>query len=91
MSPWTVFAQAFVYPVARAWADAFFDAQRQASLYQEESPNETDADRAARFRSAVGRLPGGAVDTGPEYPTQDLPANNSDDISTTLRRKAGGD
>ncbi len=90
MNPWAAIAQAFVYPVARAWADAWFDARRADALYLEETPNETDAERAARFRAAVGRLRDGEDDSGPDYPTQAISANNSNDSSPTLRRKVAG-
>ena len=91
MSPWAVFAQAVVYPIARAWADAWFDAQRQAELYLEETPNETDAKRADRFRDAVGRVRDGEDGPGPDYtPSPERPLKGIDS-STTLRRKNGGD
>jgi len=90
MNPWAAIAQAFVYPVARAWADAWFDARRADALYLEETPNETDAERAARFRAAVGRMRDGADDTGPEHTPSDMQANNSNDSSPTLRRKVAG-
>jgi hypothetical protein len=89
VNPWAAIAQAFVYPVARAWADAWFDARRQSELYLEETPNETDEQRAARFRAAVGRVRNGTDDTGPENPPSDIQAHNSNDSSATLRRKDG--
>ncbi len=91
MSPWAVFAQAVVYPIARAWADAYFDALRQSATYIEETPNETDADRAARFRAAVERVRQRTYDTGPDYTPSSERTHKGVDSSTTLRRKNGGD
>ena len=86
MTTWLAFVQAFVYPIARAWADAWFDAMRKASEYQEEAPNATDANRAARFRESVNRLQQRTYDTRPEYSPQAIPPSNPVDISTATTR-----
>jgi len=91
MNPWAAIAQAFVYPVARAWADAWFDAMRVAATYTEESPNATDTDRAARFRASVERLRQRTYDTGSEYTPQNDTPHRGVDSGKTLRRKDAGD
>lgn len=53
MDPWTAIAKAVVYPLVRAIADAYFDAQVRYNVCIEEIANELDKDRAARFRDAV--------------------------------------
>jgi len=90
MNPWAAIAQAFVYPIARAWADAWFDAMRVASTYTEESPNATDADRAAKFRASVERLRQRTYDTGPEYSPQNQPPSNPVDPGEATTRKLIG-
>lgn len=91
MNPWVLFAKTFVYPIARAWADAWFDAQRLSQTYQEEKPNDADKERAARFRAAVDgvRVPA-KTDTGPQYSPQNIPPDNGVDSITTTERKSGG-
>ena len=90
MNPWAAIAQAFVYPVARAWADAWFDAMRVAATYTEESPNATDSDRAAKFRASVERLRQRTYDTGPEYSPQNQPPSNPVDPGEATTRKLIG-
>lgn len=89
MNPWASFAQAFVYPVARAWADAWFDAQRLSQSYQEEKPTDVDKERASRFRAAVDGVQQPAkADTGPQYSPQTIPPHNGVDSSEAIKRKS---
>lgn len=53
MDPWAAIAKAIVYPLARAIADAWFDARAKYDISTEEVANETDNARGARFRGAV--------------------------------------
>ena len=53
IDPWSAIAKAIVYPLARAIADAWFDARAKYDTSIEEVANETDAGRGDRFRGAV--------------------------------------
>jgi hypothetical protein len=90
VNPWAAIAQAFVYPVARAWADAWFDARRQDLLYTEEAPNATDVARTNSMRDAY-RMQHATDNTGPEYRPQDIPKSNPVDPGEATTRKLSSD
>jgi hypothetical protein len=56
MDPWTAIAKAIVYPLAKAIADAWFDARAKYESTTEEKPTDEDHARADRIRDAVKRM-----------------------------------
>ena len=56
MDPWTAIAKAIVYPLAKAIADAWFDARAEYESTTEEKPTDEDHARADRIRDAVKRM-----------------------------------
>lgn len=53
MDPWTAMAKAVVYPLAKAIADAWFDARAKYDIATEERVTDEDRARAGRFADAV--------------------------------------
>lgn len=53
MDPWSAIAKAVVYPIAKAIADAWFEARYTYERAIQEKPTDEDRDRANRFRDAV--------------------------------------
>ena len=80
MDPWSAIAKAVVYPIARAIADAYFDAHVRHTVCVEEIASELDKERASRFRDAVraDRM-------------QPLPAAGGDPVQHGAAPGGGGD
>lgn len=51
-------ARAFVYPMARAFFDAWYEARAKYDIAREEFTNDTDHHRADKFRNAVRSVDG---------------------------------
>lgn len=76
MDPWTAFARAVVYPIARAFADAWFEARAKYDVATEERVTNADKSRAANFANAVRVLENTANgDTGRKDSAQDSGRN----------------
>ncbi len=88
MDPWTAFARAIVYPLARAVADAWFDAMVRYNVNIEEIANELDKDRAARFRAGVERVQSLSPTKGHPF-QQDTASGVARDLRVDLREIAG--
>lgn len=56
MDPWTAIAKAVVYPLAKAIADAWFDARAKYDRGVDEAPNDSDRANADRMRSLAQQL-----------------------------------
>lgn len=53
MDPWTTLARVVVYPIARAFADAWFEARAKYDVATEERVTNADRVRAGKFAAAV--------------------------------------
>lgn len=77
MDPWSAIAKAVVYPLARAIADAYFDARARYDYGIEEMRDDDDVRRARNLGAAIKRM-------------QPIPATGNDSRPVDPAPSSGG-